>query len=368
MLKFIRGQFLEIIEWPEEGRETLMWRFPDDDREIKQGAQLTVRESQVALFVNEGQLADVFGPGRHELVTRNIPILSRLRGWKYGFNSPFKVDIFFVNTQEYNLPWGTPSPISYSDNTFFSIDLRAHGNLFMQITDAAEFYRKVAGNQAKVSTDEVMNHLRALVVDEFGQSIAQSGMEVREILRNNAAIGPTLLPTIAQDLQRYGIQANRLTINVKLPDEVVKELQSSDLKFRDQARMKELENQTELQNLMGKANISQQVGDMNKFMQFQAGSSMNPALNNNPSGGGGDNTMGKMMEMGMGINMAQQMMQGMNAAQQQPQAQQPAAGNGGAMDRDEVMKRLRELGELKEMGILTEAEFDTKKAELLARL
>lgn len=362
LFSFIKNQLIEVIEWVDESNDTLIWKFPDEDKSIKMGAQLTVRESQVAIFLNEGKLADVFPPGRHELSTRNMPILTSLKSWKYGFDSPFRVDIYFVSTREFNLGWGTPSPISYSDDTFFAIDLRAHGNLYMQVTDGAKFFRSVAGTDPHVTTEECMNHLRGIIVDEFSLAIGQSNLSVRDLLKANATLGPAVLPVIKQNLDRYGIQANRISINVKLPEEITKELQQQDMAFRDKSRMGNLDNQLEMQNLMGRANLAQNV-DTNKFMQFQAGATMGTP----GSGGSGmGDTMRNMMEMGMGMNMANQMMQGM---QQQPQQQaQQAAGAGAAMSRDEVMKALKDLGELKQMGILTDDEFNAKKAELLAKL
>jgi len=162
LFSFIKGQFIDVIEWPQEDRDRLVWKFPRGDNEIKNGAQLTVREGQVALFVSEGELGDVFGPGRQELATRNLPILTSLRSWKYGFDSPFKADVYFLSTRQFsNMKWGTRNPIMVSDPEFSLVQMRAFGTFNFRITDAAKFYREFAGNKASIETEDILDHFRS---------------------------------------------------------------------------------------------------------------------------------------------------------------------------------------------------------------
>lgn len=372
LFSFIKGELIEVIEWVDDSRDTVVWKFPDNDKNIKMGAQLTVRESQVALFINEGRLADVFLPGRHELVTRNMPLLTSLRSWKMGFDSPFKVDIYFVNTRQFsNLKWGTPAPIMVTDPEFpGAVPMRAFGTYTFRVKDAAQFFREFAGTDPNVTSDEVMEHFRGRLVSTFAATLKRSGQSLTQIYQQSHELGASLLPLLAPDFESVGCQLVTFNVeNVSLPEEIQRQLTEQDLEARSIRRVsgaqmeqdmqrKMQENMIELQRLKMQAEMSQNMEDMQKFLQFQAAIGMQTPGQGGSTGG----MMQNMMEMGVGMNMAQQMIQGLN----QPSAKPAAAGKD--MSRDEVMQALKELGELKTAGILTEDEFNEKKKELLARL
>jgi membrane protease subunit (stomatin/prohibitin family) len=161
----ISSQFIEIIEWLDDSRDTLVYRFPVYNQEIKMGAQLTVRENQVAIFVNEGQAADVFQPGRYELSTQNLPILTTLRGWKYGFQSPFKAEVYFFNTRLFtDLKWGTSNPVMMRDAEFGMIRMRAFGTYATKISDPKLFFSTIVGTQGLTTTDDILGQLRSNIV------------------------------------------------------------------------------------------------------------------------------------------------------------------------------------------------------------
>ncbi len=168
ILDTFRNEFIDIIEWTDNTQDTIVWKFPRFQNEIKTGAQLTVRESQVAVFLNEGKLADVYQPGRYELSTQNMPILSTLKGWKYGFNSPFKVDIFYVNTKQFtDQKWGTKNPITLNDPRFGMIEIRAFGNFSFRVTDAGKFMKEIVGTDGQFTTEEISSQLRTLSGDQI---------------------------------------------------------------------------------------------------------------------------------------------------------------------------------------------------------
>jgi membrane protease subunit (stomatin/prohibitin family) len=356
IFNFIKGQFIDVIEWVDETRDTLVWKYPDQDREIKMGAQLTVRESQVAIFVNEGKMADVYQPGRYELVTRNMPILTSLKSWKHGFNSPFKVDVYFVSTRQFsNMRWGTRQPIMVSDPEFPLVQLRAFGTFNFRVTDAAKFFREFAGTDPHVTTDEILEHFRSKVVTEFSAALKKSGKSLVEINFKAQELGAELLPILQPDFNEVGLQLTQFNVeSISLPEEIQKALTEQDLETRRIRKTMGATNEMEMQKMMGQANISQQVQDMDKFLKFQAGLGMEKG-----GEGGGNDMMKTMLQM----QMAQQMMQNLNT----PPANNPTAASQ-AQTKEQILATLKELGELKAAGILTEEEFNAKKQELLSRL
>ena len=387
LFSFIRGELIDVIEWPNQEDDILIWKFPRKDNEIKMGAQLTVREGQSAIFLNEGKMADVFGPGRHELTTRNMPLMTTLKSWKYGFDSPFKADIYFVNQKHFrNMKWGTRNPIPFTDPEYSIVNLRAFGSFNFRIGDAATFFKEFAGNQPDVDTAEVLDDFRSSVVTEFSSALKKSGKSINEIFLKSNDLGDDLLPILQEDFNAFGLELTKFLVeNVSLPEEIQQEIRDQDMELRKLRKSGSIQNELEMQNLMGKAQLSQNVGDMDKFMKFQMASGMD-----NPQGeggqGGGGNQMQEMMQMMMGMGMANNMMQNMQGSvmsgtmpnprqqqqqqqQQQPQ-QQPADGDGdgGGDEQQEIMTQLKQLGELKEAGILTDEEFEAKKADLLSRL
>src|SRR5215210_3014999 len=194
---FIRSQFIDIIEWTDDSRDTLSWRFPDQDKEIKNGAQLIVRESQVAQFILLGQFADTFGPGKHTLTTQNIPILSTILGWKFGFESPFKCDVYFVNTRLFTgNKWGTSNPIMMRDQDFGIVRLRAYGTYDFRIVDPRLFLKEVAGTDDHFRLDEFADTMRSRIVSVFSEALAEAKVPVLDLATRYSEMGEALLPAI----------------------------------------------------------------------------------------------------------------------------------------------------------------------------
>lgn len=353
----ITGQFIDIIEWVDESRDTIVWKFPDQDREIKMGAQLTVRESQAAVFVNEGRIADVFPAGRYELTTRNMPILTTLKSWKYGFDSPFKVDVYFVSLRQFaNMKWGTKQPIMVNDPEFMLVPLRAFGTFSFQVADPAKFFKEFAGTDPHVTTDELLEQFRSSVVTEFSNALKKSGKSLVEINAKAQDLGTDLAPILAPEFESHGLKLIKFNVeSISLPEEIQRELTAQDMEIRKTRRQGTAENEVELQRMMNQATLSQNIPDMQKFMQFQSGLGMQN------SGDGSANDMARTM---MQMQMMNQMMNQMN------NPNTGASPNSGTanMTREQVMATLKELGELKSAGILTEDEFNEKKKELLAKL
>lgn len=340
LFNFIRGQFIDVIEWVDPSRNTVVWKFPDEDKEVKMGAQLTVRESQVAILVNEGKLADVYQPGRYELTTRNMPILTSLKSWKHGFESPFKVDIYFLNTRQFtDCKWGTPAPAYIPDAKFGQVEIRAFGAYNFRVSDAAKFFREFAGTDMHVTVEELEGTLRGKLVDRFTEVVsemAETGLSFVQLQSKKTEFTEALMPRIHDYFEQFGLDITDFQIrSISLPPEV-----NEFLRKNTQMNM---------------------VGDMGRFTQFQQAKSMEDAAKN----GGNMAQPGMDMANMMMANMMMQQMQNQN--QNQNQNSQNSGGQP-EMTRDEVMKTLKELGELKQAGILSDEEFDAKKKELLARL
>lgn len=336
LFNFIRDEFLEVIEYVEDDKDIVLWKFPDKDREIKYGAQLTVRESQLAMFLDEGQFGDVFEPGRHKLITDNMPILTTIKSWKYGFESPFKADVYYVSTRIFPaLKWGTPNPIILRDPQFKQVRVKAFGTYFIRVKDPKKFFTQYAGTGHVVRITEIENHLRDIVSPKFAEAIAEAGVSVLDMVANYTELGNAILPVLQQDLDPFGIELTKFQItSTSLPKEV--------------------------EAFYDKMTNMNMVDNMNKFQQFQISNAIEKSAEN-PNGG---NTG---IDMGMGMGMAQMFMNQMNQNQNPPQSQQQN-DSGKAITRDEIMDTLKGLGDLKAAGILTEEEFNAKKTELLARL
>ncbi|HSI65401.1 MAG TPA: SPFH domain-containing protein, partial [Candidatus Saccharimonadia bacterium] len=202
LMDYLKGQFLEIIQWTDDSRDTLSWRFPDEDKEIKRGAQLIVRESQVAQFVYLGQFGDSYGPGKHTLTTDNIPILSTLKGWKYGFESPFKADVYYVTTRLFTgNKWGTSNPIMMRDQDFGIVRVRAFGTFDFRIVDPKVFLKEVAGSDHHFRLDEFADTMRSRLVSIFSDALASAKIPVLDLATRYSEMGEALLPAINPALQ-----------------------------------------------------------------------------------------------------------------------------------------------------------------------
>src|SRR5436190_1666524 len=223
LMDYLKGQFLEIIEWTDDSRDTLSYRYPDEDKEIKNGAQLIVRESQTVQFVYLGQFGDTFGPGKHTLTTDNIPILSTLKGWKYGFESPFKADIYYLNTRLFTgNKWGTSNPIMMRDQDFGIVRARAFGTFDFRIVEPRLFLKEVAGSDNHFRLDEFADTMRSRIVSVFSDALASAKVPVLDLATRYTEMGEALLPAINPTMVgKYGIEFTSFILeNVSVPPEV----------------------------------------------------------------------------------------------------------------------------------------------------
>ncbi|MDM0081252.1 SPFH domain-containing protein [Variovorax sp. J31P179] len=342
LMDFIKKQFIDIIQWTESGDGTLAWRFPMADMEIQNGASLTVRESQVAVFVNEGQVADVFGPGLYKLTTQTLPVLTYLKNWDKLFESPFKSDVYFFSTrQQVDQKWGTPQPITVRDKDFGAVRLRAFGNYSFRIGDAKLFHTEISGTREIYTVADIDGQLRGLLLQNISNAIAGSGVPFLDLAANQVQFAEALAKQLVPEFAKLGIQLETLTVqNVSLPEELQKIL--------DQ-----------------KIGMGMVGNDMGKFMQYQTAQAI-PKFAEGAGGGGG--IAGDAMGLGAGVALGQVLAQNLSQGlQAQPAAvqQQPAVA---VVNPADVMTTLEKLGELKAKGILTQEEFDAKKAELLKKL
>ena len=235
LMSFIRSELIEIIEWLDDTNYTLVWRFPDEDHEIKNGAKLVCRAGQAAVLVNEGKTADVFGPGTHTLSTQNVPILSTIKGWKYGFDSPFKVEVYFVNLRQYlDQKWGTANPVLVRDPEFAvgnrpgRVRIRAFGSYNFKIADPKLFFDEIVGTQGFVGTDDIEGFLKRRLVSSFSQAAGKSELSVADMAANYDVLGSVVAGAIQEDFSKIGIAlTNFLIENISLPPEVEKALDAA---------------------------------------------------------------------------------------------------------------------------------------------
>jgi excisionase family DNA binding protein len=300
LMDFIKGQLLEVIEWTDDSRDTLSFRFPDDDKEIKRGAQLIVRESQVVQFVYLGQFGDTFAPGKYALTTDNIPILTTLKSWKYGFESPFKADIYYVVTRIFTgNKWGTSNPVMLRDNDLGIVRARAFGTYDFRIVDPRLFLKEVAGTDNHFRLDEFADTMRSRIVSIFSEALAQARVPVFDIATRYSELGGSLLPLINPVTSaKYGLEITSFIVeNVSVPPEV--------------------------EQAIDKRSSMSAVGNLNDYVKFQMAQGMGAGTS--PAGG-------MAAEMAIGMSLAQQMMQqtggilgNQNQAAPQNQPPTPAA-------------------------------------------
>ncbi len=277
-MPFWKNQFIEVIEWLDPTPDTLVYRFPDEDNEIKYGAQLTVRESQHAVFINEGMLADIFPPGRFTLSTQNMPILTNLKNWKHGFESPFKAEIYFINTRMFtDNKWGTPNPIMLRDQDFGIVRVRAFGNYAFRIGDPAKFLTEVVGTDGRFTTEKISNQLRGLIVTRFSDAIAESKIPVLDMAANLDELSAYVKRQMILDFDKYGVDIEEFLIqNISLPPEV--------------------------EEAMDKRSQMGALGNLDQYTKFQAANAMEKSAEKGGS-------MGQAMGAGMGFAMANQFAQ-----------------------------------------------------------
>jgi membrane protease subunit (stomatin/prohibitin family) len=290
------GEFIDVIQWTDDSNDTLVYRFERHGNEIKFGAKLTVREGQVAVFVNEGQLADTFQPGMYELKTNNLPILSTLQAWQHGFESPFKAEVYFFSTRRFtDLKWGTQNPVMLRDPEFGPIRLRAFGSYAIRVKDAPTFLREIVGTDGRFTTDEITNQLRNMVVSRFANILGQSKIPALDLAGNYDQLGQFLLQRIAPEFEAVGLELTNLLVeNISLPREV--------------------------EAALDKRSSMGIVGNLDQYTQFQAAEALRDAATN-PSGGS------EAMNLGLGLAMAQRLSETLGRPTQPapaPQAAPPA--------------------------------------------
>ena len=335
LMDFIKKQFIDILQWTEDADGTLAWRFPMAEMEIQNGASLTVRDSQLALFVNEGTVADVFGPGMYQLTTQTLPVLTYLKNWDKLFESPFKSDLYFFSTRlQLDQKWGTPNPITIRDKEFGIVRMRAFGIYSYHLSDAKAFYQKISGSRDSYGRDELEGQLRNTLVAGLTDLFGESGVAFIDMAASQDEFGKAMFAKAQPMFAEYGLTLDSLVVqNVSLPEE--------------------------LQKILDQKIGMNMIGDMQRYTQYQVANAIPEAAKNE----GGMAGMG--VGLGAGVGFGQVMGQAMAAAAQPAGQAVPAAGTVSA---DEVVATLEKLHGLVEKGILSQAEFDAKKAELLKKL
>ncbi|WP_144107231.1 SPFH domain-containing protein [Paraburkholderia sp. BCC1886] len=329
---FIRKQFVDVLQWLEDGDGVLAWRFPMEDQEIQYGGQLTVRESQMAIFVNEGRIADVFSPGLYTLTTRTLPVLTSLRNWDKLFQSPFKSDVYFFSTRlQLGRRWGTPQPVTIRDREFGLVQVRAFGIYSYRVVDVPAFHREISGTRAVYTVDDLEQQLRNLVVTAMSVAFGSADVAFVDMAANQEVLSQRIGTALAPTFARYGVTLDSFTVqSVSLPEALQKALD---------------------------ARISVGVsGDLNRFAQYQAAQSI-PLAAQNPGGVAG---IGAGIAAGAAI--AQSMTGALNAPPHTPQTTPPANPS------NDYVERLQQLKTLLDKGLVTEDDYAKAKADILAKL
>lgn len=291
----IKGEFIDIIEFLDDSGNTLVHKFERAGNEIKNGAQLIVRESQVAVFVNEGKIADIYKPGRYELTTQNMPILTTLMGWKYGFNSPFKVDVYFVSTKIFPAQkWGTKNPILLRDPEFGVVRVRAFGNYSFRVVDVEKLIKEFSGTNSTFQIENLEEELKALILTEFTDALGELKVPVLDLAANYKELGTKIGSLLNQEFQKMGLEISRFLIeNISLPKEVEEAIDKR-----------------------GQMNV---LGNLDQYTKFQAANAMEKAATSGDGGG----TIGAGLGMGMGMGMASMLNQAFSTQTQQQQTTPP---------------------------------------------
>lgn len=291
---FAKKQFLDILKWDDNSTDTLLYKFPMQDDEIQNGGQLVVQEGQVAIFMDKGKIADVFGPGTYKLTTENLPILGDLKGWAFGFKSPFKAEVFFVNTKQFlNQKWGTPQPIWITDPKFEQIEVRAFGSFAFRIKDAVQFLREVTGTNKVYTADEIREQLRDFIVNNFAPIVASQGVTVAELSKNYNVISAAVMSAVTENFARLGLEMTAFTVNISLPEE--------------------------LKEALAKRSAVNITGGMQNYAQIETLEAVKESVKNP-----GMNAMNQAgLGFGMGINMGNMMAVNMQRAFQNAPTPQP---------------------------------------------
>jgi membrane protease subunit (stomatin/prohibitin family) len=326
---FIRKQFVDILQWVEERDGVLAWRFPMQDKEIQYGGSLTVRDSQVAIFVNEGRIADVFGPGMYTLNTRTLPVLTALQHWDKGFESPFKSDVIFLSTRlQLGRRWGTAQPVTVRDSEFGMVRVRAHGVYSYKIADPALFYREVAGTRSEYTVDDLEQQLRNLVVANMADALGNGGVPFIDLAANQGAMSERMQARLGPVFERYGVALENFAVeSVSLPEELQKALDT-------------------------RIAVSMS-GDLDKFTRYQAATSIPLAAQNE----GGIAGVGAGLAAGAAIahSMSQSLLT-------------PAAAQNAAPAPGDPVERLQQLKRMLELELISAQDYESAKADILRNL
>jgi membrane protease subunit (stomatin/prohibitin family) len=338
---FIKKQFIDVLQWNEDTEGVLAWRYPMADQEIQNGGQLVVRESQVALFVNEGQIADVFGPGTHTLTTQTLPVLTNLKNWDKLFDSPFKSDVYFFSTRvQTGRKWGTPQPITIRDKDFDMVRVRAFGMYSYRVTNARAFFTEISGTREIYTRDEVEDQLRGILMASMASSLGASQVPFLDMAANQALMAQQVKSDLTTAFARYGVALDEFNVaSVSLPEE----LQAA-LDERISAGMK------------GGLSADKMAG----FTKYQVASSIPLAAGNE----GGLAGIGAGLGAGMTVGQVIGQTLGSTLAPQAAAAPATAA----APAEDSIEARLEKLKGLLDKGLISAADYDSTKAELLKKL
>lgn len=341
LMDFIKKQFIDILQWTESADGTLAWRFPMQEMEIQNGASLTVRDSQLALFVNEGTVADVFSAGMYKLTTQTLPVLTYLKNWDKLFESPFKSDLYFFSTRiQLDQKWGTPNPITIRDKDFGIVRLRAFGIYSYHLSDAKTFYQKISGTRESYTRDELEGQLRNTMIAGMTDLFGESGVAFIDMASNQDEFGKAMHAKMLPVFADFGLTLDSLVVqNVSLPEE--------------------------LQKILDQKIGMNMIGDMGRFTQYQVANSIPLAAQN--EGGMAGMGVGLGAGVGFGQVMGQSMAQAMQPAAAAPVAP-VAVAVAVAISADEIVATLEKLHGLMEKGILSKEEFEAKKVELLKKL
>lgn len=324
---FLKKQLLDVIDWTEDSSGTLSFRFPMEDREIQNGAQLTVRQSQVALLVNEGQVADLFGPGLHTLATKNLPMLTNLRNWEMGFQSPFKSDLYFFSMKEQiDQKWGTATPITVRDKEFGIVRVRAYGTYSYRIKNPKIFFQKIVGSKEVVSVQDLEGQMKANILTSLASFFGQSQISFLDMAGHQEKFSIMLKEALKDEFENYGLSLESFLVqSVSLPEEV--------------------------QEQIDKMTSMRITGDMKQYTQFQAADSIGKG-----TGASGGNP---------GVEMATAIVMGQSLG---TSLTKNLSDSSAGESNEDVFKTINQLHDLKTKGIITEQEFEAKKADLLKKI
>lgn len=316
---FFKKQLIDVIEWPNEEVGVLAYRYPMQDREIQNGAQLTVRQTQAAVFVNEGNLADIFGPGLHTIETRNLPVLTNLKNWDKLFQSPFKSDvIFFSMNEQINQKWGTSAPVTVKDKEFGMVRIRAFGSYSYRIQNPKVFYQKLSSNKDVFMADDLEGHLKSMIMTSLATFLGQSQVSFIDMAAHQEKFSALLKEALKDDFQNYGLSLETFFVqSVSLPDDV--------------------------QSQIDKMTSMKITNDMNQFTQFQVAQSLTKT-------GGGSSSAG--VELATALALGNKVSQNLDSNH----------------SNDDILKTIQQLHDLMSKGILSQQEFDIKKADLLKQI